>query len=276
MKKRIAFLYSGQIRSNNLSDASENDSFITDSWLLNVFNDEFKSKYDYDIFISTNTIDIERTKKFFGENNVKNIHLIESNYYLKPIDNHIPPIEFLNNIHYSNVPPSERHWIKNHSLWQSYRMYDVMNLFKNYIKSTNQNYDIVCRSRLDTPFKKNMLFVFDELINNQQLQSITFSDIFTIGRPEIMINYMNVFEDKFIYYGQNCNYFNDWSYFIYTRNQHYEKSNDRWWKYAPEKIYTERILDYCRNNNINPNEALKGYKDWEDYVIIYQRSRFEI
>lgn len=274
MKKRIAFLYSGQIRSNSLSDVSNNDSSILDSWLLHLFNNDLKNKYDFDIFISTNTLDIERTKTFFGENNIKNIHFIESDYYLKKIDNYIPTFEFLKNIHLQQIHPSEKHWIKPHTMWQSYRMYDVYNLYANYVKATGQEYDLICRFRLDTPFKQSMVFAFDQVANSEVLKAITFSDIFTVGKPDIMEHYMTSIENKFLHYNEIID-LNDWNYFIYTKKQHYEKANDRWWKYSAEKQSTECFLEYCRNNNLNPNEVLKGIETWEHYVTIYQRHRFE-
>ena len=80
-KKSIAIFFSGQIRTNSLSNNKNNNNLILNSINLNLINVKFKNKYNYDIFISTDEIDINKTKNQFN-NNLKNIHCIEKNYYL--------------------------------------------------------------------------------------------------------------------------------------------------------------------------------------------------
>ena len=93
-KKNIAILFSGQIRSNLLSLNKNNNNLIIDSIIdsidINFINNEFKNKYNYDIFISTDELDLEKTLKYFG-NNIKNIYLSDRDIYLDKINNHIVP-----------------------------------------------------------------------------------------------------------------------------------------------------------------------------------------
>ena len=66
MKKRVGILFSGQIRSNSLNPNYNNDNIILDSISQYFLNSQFKEKYNYDVFISTDNIDVERAKSYFG------------------------------------------------------------------------------------------------------------------------------------------------------------------------------------------------------------------
>ena len=55
--KKVCYLFSGQIRKNSLKDNLSTDTTILDSY-KNIFNDRIKEKYDCNIFISTDTINI--------------------------------------------------------------------------------------------------------------------------------------------------------------------------------------------------------------------------
>ena len=72
-KPRIAILYSGQSRSNGLNPNVKNDNRVIDSITQHFISPEFKEAYDYDIFISTDTLDIEKAKDYFGDH-LKNVH----------------------------------------------------------------------------------------------------------------------------------------------------------------------------------------------------------
>jgi hypothetical protein len=102
-KTKIAIVFSGQIRENqlwnnkvelpkNLPDGILHD--ILESWSKHFFTTEFKENVDYDIFISTDDIDIQKTLSFFGRSKVKNIYLSNSNFYLNPIKSKLASVEF--------------------------------------------------------------------------------------------------------------------------------------------------------------------------------------
>jgi hypothetical protein len=50
MKKRVGILFSGQIRSNSLNPNYNNDNIILDSISQYFLNNQFKEKYNYDVF----------------------------------------------------------------------------------------------------------------------------------------------------------------------------------------------------------------------------------
>ena len=83
-KKRIAILYSGQMRSNSLSDGYINDNVILDETKKFFLNKQFNEKYDYDVFFSVDNINTEKATQFFGEH-LKNIHITETNWFMNPI-----------------------------------------------------------------------------------------------------------------------------------------------------------------------------------------------
>ena len=74
MKKKLCVLIAGQMRTNILSGEELTTKDITDYMNLNIFNDYMKDNFNYDVFIASDSIDIERTKEFIGDN-IKNICL---------------------------------------------------------------------------------------------------------------------------------------------------------------------------------------------------------
>ena len=95
-KTKIAILFSGEVRENGLGYNTFNElpkylkenylHDILESYEKNFFTSEFKNNVDYDIFISTDNINIEKTLDFFGKDNVKNIYLYNTDYYLHNIN----------------------------------------------------------------------------------------------------------------------------------------------------------------------------------------------
>lgn len=74
-KKNIAILFSGQMRKNSLKSYDFNDNTIINSISLNFINDEFKNKYNYDIFISTDNANIEKIIEYFGKEHILKIYI---------------------------------------------------------------------------------------------------------------------------------------------------------------------------------------------------------
>lgn len=70
-KPRIAFLFSGQSRNSILSLNQINHTAITDSWDKYIFNTDLKEAYDYDVFITSDNMDINKTCAYFGKDHVK-------------------------------------------------------------------------------------------------------------------------------------------------------------------------------------------------------------
>ena len=68
MKKRVGIIYSGQMRTNSLNPDYTNDNIILEATQKYFLNDEFKNKYDYDVFFSVDIINEEKAKEYFGDN----------------------------------------------------------------------------------------------------------------------------------------------------------------------------------------------------------------
>jgi hypothetical protein len=197
----------GQMRTNSLNPQFKRDTIIIDSLKEYLFNDEFKTKYEYDIFISTDDIDIEAAYNFFGENNIKNIHLIEKNFYLNPIENYIEDYEFFHEL-YLQTNFIESYDIHLSQLYQYYRLYDAYNMLKNYQNKSNITYDYAIRLRPDTSLNKNLMELFNKLENTDikiilehnlfQICKFEFSEIFNV--IETYGTYNDPIEKRYNYY----------------------------------------------------------------------------
>jgi hypothetical protein len=60
IKKRVAIIYSGQMRTNTLSDNYTSDNIILEATTKYFLNKTFKENYDYDIFFSVDNMNIEK------------------------------------------------------------------------------------------------------------------------------------------------------------------------------------------------------------------------
>jgi hypothetical protein len=65
--KKIAILFTGESRINGLSNNEIITETILDSYKKYFFTDSFIENYDYDIFIITDDINIEKILEFFGK-----------------------------------------------------------------------------------------------------------------------------------------------------------------------------------------------------------------
>ena len=158
IKKRIAILYSGQMRSNSLSDNYTNDDIILEATKEFFLNEKFNEKYNYDVFFSVDNINIEKTKKFFGEH-LKNIHITEINWFMIPIHYQITDYQEIYNKYMEiNFENCENH---NNALYQYYRLYAAYKLAKDYEIKNNIKYDYYVRIRPDIRLMQyiNILFV---------------------------------------------------------------------------------------------------------------------
>ena len=149
-KKHVILFFSGQARMNGLSNNSRKHNFIIESYNKFIFTKEFKEKYNYKIFISTDNLDIQRAIDYFGVENIGNIHLFDTNYYYKNINTKIPHVDtFLEK--YNNSPHWDTYSRYDGSIHQHYKILDCYNLFRN---ESNLPCDYMIRLRMDTIIKK--------------------------------------------------------------------------------------------------------------------------
>jgi hypothetical protein len=259
---RIAFLFSGLVRKNFLTTDENSDERILDSFRKHLFNEELSNICDYDVFISTDKLNVSKAQEFFG-GHLKNVHFYETGYYLNEVHLETPSFERATKRPFN----FEGKHIANGNLYQAYRMLDVHNLLTDYINKTDTNYDLVVRLRLDGYFPQPFLRHFKDIIENPEIHMIAFQDQFMIGRPGIMKALMRGLETKYCLYKSPLGNRGDWEYCIMSNEQYFNYFEDVYCKWAPEMQYTCLILDYCYRNNINLLKALKGYAV-EAYVII--------
>jgi hypothetical protein len=263
-KIKVAILFVGQIRTNSLSLINEhtNPKDIINSYNTYLFTNEWKDKIDYDIFISTDDMHLKNTFEYFGNENIKNIHLMEPNYLLNPITKIIPDEKYFMDIYNTNDFQGLYYYPGN--IYQFYKWYDALNLLNNYTNYNSGKYDYIIKSRLDIEFLSNIMECVDLLQENSDIQLIGQDDWFAIGRPNIMQNaYMNLitkplydfrktnhsFEHNLIEYKK---YMEDK---INTSDQGFFK-----WTYAPETQLYESLFEYCSENNMDIDTSIK-YKN---------------
>ena len=110
----IIFLFSGNTRTSPFSLIHEKRNYsILDSYNNYIFTDEFKQKYNYKIYFTVDDLHLSDTIEYFKLNNIGNIHLLDTGYYLNPINSNIEHVEYFiekyNNHNFNNC-------IKNHLL----------------------------------------------------------------------------------------------------------------------------------------------------------------
>lgn len=230
MKKRVAILFSGQIRNHFLGDGYQDDTLS--KFLL---TSQFKEKFDYDIFISVDRINIEKTIEYFG-NSLKNIHFLETGYFLKPITKKILPFDYYNNkfIHRD----FESLYSYPDQFYQYYRMYDCFNLIEN-----PEDYDYIVRLRPDIIFLKDCMEFFDHKFSMEH-------NLFWVSSKPFHDFYRIILEN----YGSYRHIF-DMSMYLCI----YEGANPYKFKYCSETQILNAIYTMCLELNFDISNTFKGF-----------------
>ena len=169
MKPRVAFLISGQIRENSLSQ-SVNDTTIIDSWTSNIFTDEFKSKYEYDVYIATDSaISTEKAKAYFDDHLI-NINITRKDEYMHDWNIKKKPYDYYHNI-YQNIDYSS-HMNHIYATYQYYKMYSAYKMMKEYIKRTGVEYTYIVKLRADSQIMQDIMTLFN-ILETTEVQFIT-------------------------------------------------------------------------------------------------------
>lgn len=237
-KERVAFLISGQARTNPLSLNPVKHSVITDAWNKYIFTEGFKNKYDYDIYISTDNIDVNATLTYFGDH-VKNIHCMDNNWYYKPIQKKIYPIEGF--IRSYRVPPGFQSYPN--IVFQAYKKYDCYNL----MKEEGLQYDYIVRLRCDTVLHQN---IEDCLSKLDKKDIILYSAICTIGKYDVMswVHQLILFNGNYNPYIEGHNCMLVWGKPLPT--------DSRRWAYSHESQTSEHIRKYYTDKGLSVDDAV--------------------
>jgi hypothetical protein len=261
-KKRVAILFSGQMRVNGLNPDYTNDNIVLDSINNFFLNETFKEKYNYDVFISTDNVDIQKAKDFFGEDNIKNVFLYEKNWYLRPIKNDIKPFKYYED----EFSKNDFFDLPNHShaLFMVYRLYTVYNLMKNYQEETGTNYEYVVKIRPDSVFKNNTNQLFDSLETTNK-KIICEHDHFVITKYE----FSEIFSLMETYGKYNASIFEKIDiYQFLTRDNSF--NNDDYLRFCPEKQFMDNIFDILKiKNNLDFHESFYGIV-YPSYTALYR------
>ena len=80
------------------------------------------------------------------------------------------------------------------NIHQLYRLYYVYQLMKDYQQKNDISYDYIIRSRFDIRIDQNIIPYIQKLNDNEELHICGVSDLFAIGRYDIMETYMRLIE----------------------------------------------------------------------------------
>jgi hypothetical protein len=256
MKQRVGILFTGNTRSNPLGFSKSPNGDILEGYKNNIFNNEFKEMFDYDIFISTDDIHIQNTISFFGFEHIKNIHILNSitgaeQYYLNDYLNYkiAPENYYLSNYLQQNFMDCIKY---PNSILQNYKILDAYHLLQQYEEKYNVKYDYIVRIRLDLIFKFNIMSAFNKLIKNPNLQIIGHHDFVFIGKSDIMRFYCTSLNRSYGKYNFNeTNHLFNNNLIGYNHYNEWKQIDSKRWTYAPEVQAWETLFEYCKLNNLD-------------------------
>jgi hypothetical protein len=233
-KPRVAFLFSGQSRTNMLSLNPTNHSVITDSWDKYIFHADLKEAYDYDVFITSDNMDIDKTFAYFGQDHVKNIHLLDIDWYLHRPTTVIPDINIFMSL-YTTPNGYQRY---PNIVNQSYKMYDCLNLMKH----SDNHYDYIVRMRFDIVLHHNIKDCLDRVASGP-VELIDYSEMCIIGKYDIMcwVHSLLLHNGK---YNQYKNRFLGWPVARALPDDYHR------WKYSHEAQASEHIRNYYKDKDV--------------------------
>jgi hypothetical protein len=224
---RVAILLSGQSRTNGLSLNPTKHTTILNSWDKYIFTDEFKAAYDYDIYITSDTLDVSASLDYFGPERVKNIHLLDTNYYMKPVTA-IPPIsEYLQayTVPQGFVPHTKL-------VNQLYKMFDCFNL----MKEDGLSYDYIVRLRFDVVLHHNIMDCLEKL---NSVEMINYSEIFFLGKYDCMC-----WAFQLLLHNGSYNPYGTGHYILGWGKDSTLSSDSHRWAYSHEAQASEHMYNY--------------------------------
>lgn len=241
VKKKIAFIFSGQARTSPFSIIPKDRSNIIKKSLLTIFNSNLSKKYNYKIYINVDIIDVDSVINFFGIDKIGNIHVTDSDFYLNPIVNRSVPLEkYLENY---EVPTPFLSYP--HNINQYWRLYDSYNLYLNDNFFKDAHYIVRLRHDLNIQFTKSS---FLDLLTNIKPNELFYDgDIIAIGNNKVMDTYCNAINLKFGKFdvSKDLSLRNEKYSLIF--NEEYFKNLDiyRWTFAAEVQLFTILFRWYC-------------------------------
>ena len=250
----IVFLFTGEARTSPFAhNAMHKSHEIMNSYINYIFTDDFKSKYKYKIYISADDVHVSNTINYFDANNVGNMHLLNTDYYLNPIKNKLKPVNFFVD-RYNKIWKSRPYDKYEGSIYQHYKLFDAYNLLLND-NDVLQQCTLICRIRLDVVVNINILELINKFVN-PKCEIVCHWDVFAIGRTGIMGCYLSALIKNGFYTNR----------IKMPRNliiPNYETSSydKHRWSYAPEIQLIKNVCYYCIKHKFNIMNAIKPVLD---------------
>jgi hypothetical protein len=211
--------------------------------------------------MSTDDTHLDNTYNYFGIDNVKNLHLLNTGFYKENITFHIPSIDhFIEK--YRREDKHGKHTFEG-SIHQHYKIYDCFNLLENY--TSIYEYDYIIRLRPDLIFDYDISEYIKYLDKNINVHILTRWDFFAIGKPDIMKYYCCSLKNKFGTYNFDTNVDDidsieicdsDTTFFS-GKYKDLKINNPHIWTYAPEIQVFETLLEFCDINGLDINKSMK-------------------
>jgi len=266
MKARVAILYSGNMRSNSLNPSFTKDNIILESTKKHLLNNDFINKYDYDVFFSVDSIDIQKAIDFFGEN-LKNIHLTEQNWFLKEPKESITDYSIYYNKFLSN--DFEGKPTHQHGVYQYYRLYCAYNLMKDYQTATYIKYDFIIRIRPDIRLMQNVMPLFNILEK---------TDCLICSEHEQLCIVKYELHEMFDFIKYIGSYNESISAKSYIYNHYVRKEDggqfpidDNFLMYSPEKQFVDNVYYFILKLNKDFNKSFIGIA-YPSYNLLYREN----
>jgi len=252
VKKKVVFLFSGNARTFPFSkDTHKRSHEILESYNRYVFTESFKKKYDYEIYITCDHLDLEDTLRYFSENHIKNIHLLDDDYYLTTKDTNTNT----KNIEYYLNKYNEKDWshyLKHEgSIHQHYKILDCYQMAK---KDNNiHNSDYIVRMRMDIEMTRDLEEIIGMIEKTPGVEIVIHYDWFALGKPSIMEWYCTGLEHN---YG-NYNYNVPVPDTLPVMND-YGRDDIQRWTYSAERQLFEMLYDYCVQRKLDINQTIRS------------------
>lgn len=246
----VIFLFTGEARTSPFNlDVTKRCNDILNSYNEYLFTEQFKATYDYKIYITSDNIHLEDTINYFTPEKIGNIHLVDTEFYLKPITNKIPDSDlFLKKYNDKDFNGNDK---IEPSIGQHHKILDCYNLFRN----DDVNPLFIIRIRLDIIIQANILDMLNIFDTHPKLKILCHWDQMSMGKPCIMNCYCTGLENNYGNYVYLTPIPENPPIMPYL-NPIYERKR---WTYATERQLFEMLFEYCNNNNIDMHDSIQSY-----------------
>jgi hypothetical protein len=202
------------------------------------------------VYITSDNIHLQDTIAYFSENHIKNIHLLDKDYYLSTNTDTKKVEYYLNKYNEKDFSDHEKY---EGSIHQHYKILDCYQLAKK--NGSLEKVDYIVRIRLDVIIEKDIQEVIGIIQDGSGVEIVIDWDFFALGKPSIMEWYCTGLENN---YG-------NYKYEVPVPEklpvmQDYSVTERKRWTYAAERQLFEMLFDYCHKNNLDINQTIVNTK----------------